>query len=791
MDVQGTRYHLLNGAADWAECQDVALGVRLGDVANGLGNDGRITGCAWEFDVALGWLRLRRDTPLFRKAGTTPPLDPASRRGAGRDSKRTWFWIDDDRTGIRHRPAEARADEQWWTVADLHRCCGACAEPGAGFATRDACPGTDLTLSGLAVTTHDYLVVGYRGAAEAGLLLFDLTTGGDPSRLPWPSPSFAPWDLADLPDGGVLVLDAEHSEYWRLDRYFRTSAERPEHVSTFTAADGSGGLHFPGTPVPAATPLTDGTGDALAATAIEPGPGDSVLVLSTAPGADCSAVSCHDGATLRWLTELRDIVEVIDPDDPAGISQRYSVLAHDFVNLLPPASEPLPAPVLLVADTRGDQVLGFGMDPATGALTARDEFIGLRRWEGRALARTADGAWYDFAGRWLPLAVFDDSRYAASAGLTTPLPTGDLPGEPFDSSRPGCTWHRLTLDAFVPAGTAVTIAARAADEVELLPLQPWLPQPTPYLRGDGSELPWSNLWSSWRDADGGLPTGLGTHELLFQNVSGRYLQLAITATGNGRSSPAVTSVRAWYPRFSYVERYLPAVYAENDSPTRFLERFLANQEGMLTAIEEKIEHSHLLLDPRTARDIDLGWLASWFVLTLDPRWTLPRRRFLIRNVDAFYRRRGTAPGLLAILRVFFDPDISENTVFAVRGVPATTSRIRLVERFLTRGAFGTEDEAAAAIRIRRAAHSFEVQVPGDLSPDDVAMVERIVEQAKPAHCRFSVTSAEEIFAVGSARLGLDTVLTTGLRFTPFIAGSSKLARSYLAPEHPYEPQELR
>ena len=58
---------------------------------------------------------------------------------------------------------------------------------------------------------------------------------------------------------------------------------------------------------------------------------------------------------------------------------------------------------------------------------------------------------------------------------------------------------------------------------------------------------------------------------------------------------------------------------------------------MFTALEEKIEHTHLILDSRTAPAADLPWLACWFGLALDPQWDETRRRFLIRHVDRFYR----------------------------------------------------------------------------------------------------------------------------------------------------------
>ena len=41
-------------------------------------------------------------------------------------------------------------------------------------------------------------------------------------------------------------------------------------------------------------------------------------------------------------------------------------------------------------------MVAFDLDPATGELTAHDDFLPLRRWAGRGLVRAGDGAWYDF-----------------------------------------------------------------------------------------------------------------------------------------------------------------------------------------------------------------------------------------------------------------------------------------------------------------------------------------------------------------------------------------------------------
>jgi phage tail-like protein len=317
-------------------------------------------------------------------------------------------------------------------------------------------------------------------------------------------------------------------------------------------------------------------------------------------------------------------------------------------------------------------------------------------------------------------------------------------------------------------------------------------QPVPYLRSGGSELPYADPWADWRGdvRDPVLPPdGMGTYEFLFQEMTGRYLQLEVTLTGPARSTPLLRSLRAWFPRFSYVEHYLPVVYGEHDLPDRFLERWLANPEGLFTSLEERIEHSHVLLDPRTTQAADLPWLAAWFGLVLDPQWDEARRRFLIRHVDRFYRLRGTPAGLVATLRVYLQDIVDESVFCGGNGVGG----IRLVERFLTRDTGGAAYGAPTGApdpdpltRVRQAAHRFDVLVPLDLADDQVAMVERIVAQARPAHAAFALRHYFELFVVGQARLGMDTELGHAPSYRPTVTGSTSLAAGYLGFPSPFD-----
>jgi phage tail-like protein len=797
MDVQGSQYHLLYGRADWGGCTDPAFGETLAALWQEAGGPVTTPPTSWEYDDAGRVLRLRRDTPLFRRAGRTVPLDPEVRRGADVDADGTMYWIDQDRRGIRRRGLRAARSAAWWSVDDLAAACTCdVASEVGGFVSTCSCGPLDTLLAGLCVTGHDYLLAGYVATDEAGVLVFDLHAGGEPLRFPWPGGDLDPWDLVATPAGGVLLLDRTHGTFWRLDDHLRLRGAVPEHAIGFSPVGGGAPIEPLSPAVPVATPVLDVSGQPVHAISVENGPGGSALFLESDPALGFSRILCYDDQTLRWETSLENSVVVVDPADPSATPLLHSVLGHDLV--FHESGGPLSPPSLYVADSEGEQVVAYTLDPATGEVRARDDFLPLRRWPGRALVGAQGQVWYDFDQasdtRWLSLQVFTECRFDTAATLQTPLDFDDpdLQSGPLDSGIPGCVWHRLLLDAHLPTGTSIEVRARASDDPTTLPVLAWVTQPVPYLRSGGSELPYADPWADWRGdvRDPVLPPdGMGTYELLFQEMTGRYLQLEVTLTGPARSTPLLRSLRAWFPRFSYVEHYLPVVYGEHDLPDRFLERWLANPEGLFTSLEERIEHSHVLLDPRTTQAADLPWLAAWFGLVLDPQWDEARRRFLIRHVDRFYRLRGTPAGLVATLRVYLQDIVDESVFCGGNGVGG----IRLVERFLTRDTGGAAYGAPTGApdpdpltRVRQAAHRFDVLVPLDLADDQVAMVERIVAQARPAHAAFALRHYFELFVVGQARLGIDTELGHAPSYRPTVTGSTSLAAGYLGFPSPFD-----
>jgi phage tail-like protein len=680
VDANQTRHHLLMGLADWAACAD-GQGRPFGQALETTPEGAQPVDLVW--DAERGELTLRSRLYQFPPSSTVPSPALTDRRGAGADRYGNWYWIDEAGTALRVNSAGTHRTSHFWTTGDS--LAGVMESgPGAFGPLEAAAAPAPLPLSSLAVTEDHYLVVGV--LAPAGLLIFDLHAGGPPRQLLWPaSIAFAPFDMAPMTGGGVWILDRDHRRYWALDRQF--SAIRQDQTARQLAPGGredfqpqAGGpprlrraRTFPeGITLQAASPVT-----AQDPIAIEGLPDGTVLILDRNPGQDFSLISRYRyGRTLGHPVSTAEMNQLIEPGDGA-----FHLTAHDlaFVPEHATAQGPL-LDRLYVVSANGKQAFAFLPSAAGDQLRLQPlpDYLPLRLFGGKGLVRAGDLAYYDFGDGWIPLIAQRRPRYVDEAILLTPLGqdganTASRPA--FDGREPDCIWHRLLLDACIPPETEVQVWSRAANEQRDLAATAWQPEPRLYLRGDGSEQPFVQEITG---------DGRGTWELLFQQARGRYLQLQLRLRGNRRGSPRLRALRAYYPRFSYLSHYLPAVYREDAGSASFLDRFLANPEGTLTALEDRIAAVQILFDWRSTPPEALEWLAGWFGVVRDPAWDDARLRLLLKYAMQFFQYRGTILGLQMALRLALD-DCPDDRIFtATPAQRQATGPIRIVEQYRTR-----------------------------------------------------------------------------------------------------------
>jgi len=673
---------------------------------------------------------------------TPPQLE--DRRGAGQDRYGNWYWIDNSGSELLVNSVGTGDTTHFWSLEDGLEY-GTQADSNYFQPSREAGPPQgiayppqspserqgdfqprpediqplpeQLALSGLAVTDHHYLVVGV--LQPAGVLIFDLFAGGPPYLATWPTAvPFVPFDMAPLPGSGVWILDRDNARYWALDRNFNVIRQdqqevvlNPEEAAIFQPADSSSErrsavLTFPGgISLHAASPLANNH-----AIAIEALPDGTVLILESDPDEPFSLIYRYRfSRQLGTPVSTETMRALIAPGKMASFRLRGYDFA--FVPEHDESGDTIPDR-LYVVPVEGNQVYAFNIwqqDDQLG-LQPLPNYFPMRSFGGKGLVAAGNQAYYDFSDLWIPLVEQRRPRYTAKATFYTPLykssHTFDGRNPDFvsgandgrvatprrhalDGHNPDCMWHRLMLDACIPPETSVQIWSRAANEEGDLVFTPWQQEPNLYLRSDGSELP-------FQEKVGG--EGNGTWELLFQAATGRYLQLKIQLIGNGRSTPRLRAMRIYYPRFSYLEHYLPAVYREDSQSASFLDRFLANLEGLYTTLEDKIAAVQMLFDPRSAPSETLAWLASWFGIVLDLTWDTNKQRLFIRHARDFFQYRGTICGLQMVLQLTFDNTPDETIFIDCLANRPHTSGIRIVEKFRTRQAVGALPSASPGPR---------------------------------------------------------------------------------------------
>ncbi len=749
MDANGQRFWMLSGPGDWETGPDARL----------------------EYDRERRSLRLMSRRP----AGPSPNDLEGTREQA------------ELRLAIVPRTRDAYGTWAMWDP-DVQRVMAAGALPGrvsivelpAGESPADLVMGHDGVL---------YLAV-------AGRVVLHDVRGRWSSRSPQAdnaaAQAFRTWRLAADPRGGVWALDRERRQLAR--------------VVGMPLPDRPFGEYAPGTFRPRPEEH-DPPRLFVLAEAVIPDTDDPVAIASSPDG--MLAVLCWTGALAhvhclgadgRWVRRVA-LQDVRFPYSLTWVSA---------------------AEVAVLTGSLPREALVYDLESGDVASTTGN-FYPLRQHNGGAFIHGLD----------LP-------PHYPTAGGTAPLRHLSLPAcerdgaahslAPFDSGSTQTAWHRLYLEACIPPGCGIKVFvaagntrdARPADAVDWhehrigeryaggashVPRGAWVPC--------ASEVPFhEGLLPSPR-----VPHRTGLFTVLIQRnnrrvrtLQGRYLHVRVELEGDGRATPELWALRAYAPRFSYVQRYLPRLYHEtligrpadeplepggNSTPADFLERFVLNFEGILTLLEDRIGGAYHLTDPRSAPAAALPWLASWIGVAIDPAFDEPQQRRLLRAAPQLAREHGTLRGLQRSLDIATRGGVGRGRLvvledFRLRRTFATILGADLADEDdpLTAGLvasgnsfvgdtlfvgdehkqellalFGAEAVAesgeAAAVQefLDRLAHCATVLVHEAASREELRLVRRVVDLESPAHVATRIVTARHPFLVGLASLvGVDSYL---------------------------------
>jgi phage tail-like protein len=326
----------------------------------------------------------------------------------------------------------------------------------------------------------------------------------------------------------------------------------------------------------------------------------------------------------------------------------------------------------------------------------------------------------------------------------TPFATsGVVLTEAIDSGISRCRWHRVRVEADVPAGTAVTVELVVSENGEF----------------DDSD---------WQAAPPGV------RDLLVDQPPGRYLHLRLRLTGDGTATPVVRRVRLDFPRVTSAD-LLPPAYRQDPAADDFTERFLSLFDATLADLDRVIERYPALLDAAGVPDQALPWLAGLLGLSFESGWDEPTRRALLAAAPELYRRRGTPGALRKAVKIVFgvEPVLDElpgDRSWAQLGVSGAGTGpglggVRLFSRSSARFRVGRSALGTAPLRgygdpgtdpLTAHAHRFRVRLPAGGGADEQAL-RRLVQRQAPAHTIGSVGLGGRGFVVGvRSAVGVDT-----------------------------------
>ena len=221
-------------------------------------------------------------------------------------------------------------------------------------------------------------------------------------------------------------------------------------------------------------------------------------------------------------------------------------------------------------------------------------------------------------------------------------------------------------------------------------------------------------------------------ELNFRGCLSVYADLNSTSEAAETPIEQVDFELCVRPSANYI-KFLPALYQEVDFINRFIQIFEQTFEPVVASVSNMWAN----LDPLTAPESLLPFLAHWVDWPLDSLWDLPQQRRLIRRAMELYRWRGTRKGLRLYLHLYTGLPLDDHLAHEV------DKHISITEPFgqgLVLDACCIGEDAVLG---GGKPYHFKVCLrPNTDHAIDTELVRHIIDHDKPAFCTYELTIEE-------------------------------------------------
>lgn len=223
---------------------------------------------------------------------------------------------------------------------------------------------------------------------------------------------------------------------------------------------------------------------------------------------------------------------------------------------------------------------------------------------------------------------------------------------------------------------------------------------------------------------------LAPEQTLMLNYQGEVRVYGLPTSGHSGELLASESFRLWLRPRSLYPQFLPAVYREVD----FIGRFLTIFEQSFEPSVQMLQTLWAYLDPLTAPEALLPFLAQWVGWKNEATWSVAQQRSLIRRAMEIYRWRGTRRGLQLYLHLYTGLPLTDPTR------PPPQQPIQIYSTFRRGFVLGETDLGPMATLGGGQPFHFAVKLCPRVGQFlDEGLVRTIIEQEKPAVCTYDLT----------------------------------------------------